>query len=236
MACNQGNNTLNPYQSIIDGINKGVTTLEKQADIIQPVIDEFDDAVDAITTPTLPSALNVALNNLTAEAICASSTDLEPLNDLSADCLLEASAAIKRYTKNIRSNLEEGTKLIVDIITLPEGGLFTLFQKIRGLATDIKDLVTALNNKIQCVSLSDSAVDYQSQIDDINDRINTVIDDLRLSDDGSFDVDIFLSDLGEDLQDNIKAYNTKAEGVKEEIEQSISNTVSSTTVNPRSYF
>jgi len=236
MSCNQGNNTLDPYQSIIDGINKGVATLEKQAGIIQPVIDEFDDIADAITTPTLPSALNVALNNLTAEAICASSTDLEPLNDLTADCLLEAAAAIKRYTKNIKSNLEEGTKLIVDIITLPEGVLFTLFQKIRGLADDIKDLVTALNNKIECISLSDSAIEYQSQIDDINDKINDVIDELRLSDDGSFDADTFLADLGTDLQDNIKAYQTKVDDVQGEIETSIAAVTTSSTVNPKSYF
>lgn len=236
MSCNQGNNTLDPYQSIIDGINKGVATLEKQAAIIQPIIDEFDAAADAITTPTLPSALNVALNNLTADAICASTTDLEPLNDLTSDCLLEATAAIKRYSKNIFENLEEGTKLIVDIITLPEGGLFTLFQKTRGLATDVKDLVTALNNKIQCVSLSDSAVVYQEQIDDINSKMDDVIDNLRLSEDGSFDPDVFLSNLSTDLQDNVKAYGEKATQVKEEIEQSISNTIGSVTTNPRNFF
>lgn len=236
--CNQGNNTLNPYQSIIDGINKGVTTLEKQASIIQPVIDEFDDAADAITTPTLPSALNLALNKLTAEAICASSTDIEPLNNLSSDCLLEAAASIKRYSKNLLSNIEDGIGLIYDILTLPEGVLFTLFQKIWGLATDIKDLITALNNKIECISLSSSSEDYQSQIDDINDRINTVIDDLRLADDGSFDSDVFLSNLSDDLKDNIKLYESKATEVKDGIETSIKNATinNNTTTNPRNYY
>jgi hypothetical protein len=141
MACNNGNQVLDPYQSIMNGLNESVTALENAANFVQPTIDLFDSAVDAITTPTPAGALNTALNQFTAEAICASKTDLEPINQLTADCLYEATAAVKRYLKDIVGILEEGffwlkliidimTKLIIDIMTLPEGVLFTYFQKM----------------------------------------------------------------------------------------------------------
>jgi len=235
MSCNNGNQVLDPYQSTINGLNKTMAALENAADFIQPTIDQFDAAVDAITTPTLPSALNTALNQFTAEAICASKTDLEPINQFTADCLYEATAAVKRYLKDISSIMEEGTKLIVDIMTLPEGGLFTYFQKVRGLTTDIKDLVTAVNWRIECVALK--TPDYEDQILGIETRLNDVIDQLRLEPDGSFSVDAFCADLSTDLKANVEAYQTKVDNLQSEIEQTISDTIDlSVNVNPKRYF
>jgi len=234
MASCVGNNTLDPYQSVIDAVNKGVVTLENQADFIQPYIDQFDAIAATITTPTLPSALNAALNQFTADAICASKTDLEPINDLVGDCLLEATASVKRYIKNIMYNIEDGISLVTDLITLPEGVLFTYYQRIRGLADNIKDLVTGLNNKISCVPPTGG---YQSQIDDINTKINDVLDDLRLDVDGSFDPDTFLTGLASDLADNVKSYTTRADDLQDEIMDNISSTVDLTAaVNPKRYF
>ncbi len=235
MSCENNIQVLDPYQSTINGLNKTVTALENAADFIQPTIDLFDAAADAITTPTLPSALNLALNKFTADAICASKTDLEPINQLTADCLYEATAAVKRYLKDITSILEEGTKLIVDIMTLPEGLLFTYFQKVRGLTTDIKDLVTAVNWRIECVALK--TPNYEDQILSIETRVNDVIDQLRLNSDGSFDTETFCQNLSSDLKDNVLAYETKVDSLQTEIEQTISNTVDlSANVNPKRYF
>lgn len=235
MSCNNNIQVLDPYQSTINGLNKTVASLENAADFIQPTIDLFDNAADAITTPTLPSALNLALNQFTADAICASKTDLEPINQLTADCLYEATAAVKRYLKDITSILEEGTKLIVDIITLPEGLLFTYFQKVRGLTTDIKDLVTAVNWRIECVALK--TPNYDDQILGIETRVNDVIDQLRLNSDGSFDSDTFCQNLSSALKDNVQAYETKVDNLQTEIQQTISDTIDlSVNVNPKRYF
>jgi hypothetical protein len=235
MSCNNGNQVLDPYQSTINGLNKTVTSLENAADFIQPTIDLFDAAADAITTPTPAGALNTALNQFTAEAICASKTDLEPINQLTADCLYEATAAVKRYLKDITSILEEGTKLIVDIITLPEGLLFTYFQKVRGLTTDIKDLITAIDFRIECVALK--TPDYNDQILGIETRVNDVIDQLRLEPDGSFSVDSFCADLSTELTSNIASYDTKVTELQSEIETTVSDTIDlSVNVNPKRYF
>lgn len=235
MACNNGNQVLDPYQSIINGLNESVTALENAADFAQPTIDFFDNAVDAITTPTPAGALNTALNKFTADAICASKTDLEPINQLTADCLYEATAAVKRYLKDIVGILEEGTKLIIDIMTLPEGIVFTYFQQVRGLVGPIKDLVTAIDFRIECVPLK--TPDIEDQILGINTRVNDVIDQLRLEPDGSFSVDAFCADLGSDLKANVAAYDTKVTDLQAEIETTVSDTIDlSANVVPKGYF
>jgi hypothetical protein len=235
MSCNNGNQVLDPYQSIMNGLNESVTALENAANFVQPTIDLFDSAVDAITTPTPAGALNTALNQFTAEAICASKTDLEPINQLTADCLYEATAAVKRYLKDIVGILEEGTKLIIDIMTLPEGVLFTYFQKVRGLVTNIKDLVTVIDWRIECFVLKQP--DYADQILGIETRVNDVIDQLRLEPDGSFSVDAFCADLDSDLKANVAAYDTKVTDLKSEIETTVSDTIDlSVNVVPKRYF
>lgn len=235
MSCNNGNQVLDPYQSIMNGLNKNITALENAADFIQPTIDLFDNAVDAVDSPTPAGALNTALNQFTAEAICASKTDLEPINQLTADCLYEATAAVKRYLKDITSVLEEGTKLIIDIMTLPEGGLFTYFQKVRGLTTDVKDLVTVIDWRIECFVLKQP--DYADQLLGITTRVNDVIDQLRLEPDGTFSVDSFCSGLSTDLKSNVVAYDTKVQDLQSEIETTIAETIDlSVNVVPKRFF
>ena len=235
MSCNNGIQVLDPYQSIINGLNKTSASLENAAAFMQPTVDLFDAAADAITTPTPASTLNHALNQFTADAICASKTDLEPINQLTADCLYEATAAVKRYLKDITNILEEGTKLILDIMSLPEGLLFTYFQKVRGLTGDIKDLVTAVNFRIECVALK--TPDYEDQLFGIETRVNDVLDNLRLSSDGSFDSDIFCQNLSAGLKSNVQSYETRVDDLQAEITKNITDTVDlSAQVNPKGYF
>ena len=235
MACNNGNQVLDPYQNIINGLNVSAKALENAADFIQPTIDLFDAASDAILTPTLPTALNHALNQFTADAICASKTDLEPINQLTADCLYEATAAVKRYMKDILNNIGDGILLVNDLITLPEGILFTYFQQIWGLTTDIKDLVTAIDWRIECVALK--TPDYNDQILGITTRVNDVIDQLRLDTDGSFSAPVFCKNMTAPLKANMEAYETRANDLMKEINTNITETIDlSVNVNPKRYF
>lgn len=234
--CNSGNQTLDPYQSIIDSVNNNIKTLENQSNLIKPFVDLFSStAIDTIPSPI--GDVNSALSKFTADAICATSTDLEPINQLTSDCLNEASSAVRKYLNNIAGNIEDGIDLISDIVSLPEYTLMKLFQKIFGLTGNIKGLIGGIDSKIQCVSLSGSSSEYQSQIDDSTDRINSVLNDLKLSSDGSFDSDILLDGLDEDLKTNIKAYEERANSLETEIKTNISSTVDlAATVNPKRYF
>lgn len=231
--CNSGIDVLDPFQSIINAVNKGTKTLENQADIIKPLIDTFDSVAAAISIPSPSAILDDALSKFTAEAICASPTDLAPINDLVADCLTEALSAVRKYLREINFNIGNGVSLIDELLALPEYALFTYYQKIWGLADNIKDLIRALDNKVECIS--DSS--YQDQIDDITIRINDVIDDLRLGSDGSFDVDTFVAGLSSDLQDNMKAFDTRSKALQQEIQNGVSSTIDlAQSINPKRLF
>ena len=236
-SCPLLQNTLDPYQSIIDGINKSVNTLENQATIIDPIITQFDALATTITSPMANNLFLIELNKLTADTICASSTHLQPINDFIADCLNEATAAVKRYLRNILSNIEDATGILLDGLTTPERLLLTLYQKIRVLTDSIKDLITGINNKIECITSAPDAASYSDQIDDINDDIKDVTDNLRLLDDGSFDADTFLAGVATDLKANVLSYSDHADDLEQEINDNVSNTIdSSATVNPANYY
>jgi hypothetical protein len=230
--CSAGQPTLDPYQSILDASNTAISTLERQRNIIKPFIDAF--SVAAGITPATPSGLfNAAVNQYTAEAICAASTDLAPINNFVGDCLNEAARAVKKFLRDILSIIQKGINLIGSLLGLPENFLLNLFQKIWSLVDGIKGLITGVDFKLKCVS----PASYKDQVDDLNDRVNGVITDLKLGDDGSFDSDVLLDGVNEDLKNNIKSYETRAQNLRQEIIDNVTNTVDlTTTVNPKRFF
>ena len=237
--CKDPNQTLDPMQTIIDQTESKVDTLETQATAILPDVESFRAIGDAFDPADISqsSVVNSALNEMTAEALCASSTNLSPINDLTEDCLNEAIRGVKRYINDMLQNMEDGIDLIDDILALPENTLMKLLQKIWKLCANMKDLIGGIDKKLTCVSLSEQAAEYQDQIDALNTRVDTVTDDLYLADDGSFDAEKLTDGFNTDLQDNVLAYKTRSDNLQEEIVSDIGNTVDLTaSVNPRNYF
>lgn len=239
MATCTGVDTLDPLQTILDQTSTKIFTLERQARGIKPFVDIFRTVGSAFPPALISpeSTVNSALNEFTAEAICASSTDLAPINDLVEDCLGDALRGVKGYLSGILGKIEDGIDLIADILALPENVLMKQLQKIWKLCDDIAGLINSLDGKIQCVSTSSQGALYQSQIDDLNDRIDTVIDDLYLADDGSFDHERLMTGFHADLQTNIDSYKTRSENLQQEIQDEVSSTVDLTAmINPKNYF
>lgn len=239
MSCQSGNQTLDPLQTIIDTTENKVNTLETQARDILPFVDDFRSTGETFPPGDISNSndVNNALNEFTAEAICASSTDLAPINDLTEDCLNEAISGVRKYVNDVLSNIEDGIDLINEILALPENTMFKLLQRIESLTDNIKDLVSGIDTKLQCVSLSEQGAAYLDQIEALEARVNTVTDDLYLADDGSFDVDKMVNGFQTGLQDNIKAYNVRANDLQGEIADEITNTVDlSASINPKRFF
>lgn len=237
--CDSGNQTLDPYQTILDNASKITKTLENQAGGILPLVHTFRELGDAFPAEDISptSAVNSALDKMTADALCAGKTDLAPINDLAEDCLNDALRGVRKYINDILGNMGDGIDLIADILALPENLLMKLFQKLWSLCDNISGLVDGLDGKIQCVSLSGQEDDYQDQIDILNGRINTVTDDLYLSDDGSFNPDKLMGGFQGELKDNIDLYEIRSNEVQADIEDNIKTTVDLTaTVNPRRNF
>ena len=238
-AAAAGNQTLDPLQSIIDASEKKVNTLETQARDILPFVNDFRSQGEAFDPNDISdsTAVNSALNQMTAEALCASSTDLEPINELVEDCLNEAAGAVKKYINDILGNLEDGIDLINDILALPESAMFKLLQRIWNLCDNIKDLVGGIDTKLQCVSLHSQGAAYIDQIQALEARVNTVTDDLHLADDGSFDVDTLVDGFEDGLKDNMNDYKKRADDLQGEIADEIQTAVDlPTSINPQRFF
>jgi hypothetical protein len=232
------NNTLNPYLNIINSINYAVSTLELQSSSIVPFVNQFR-LTGSVFNPSNVSPTNIldnALNQFTADAICAGSTDIGPLNELESSCLNLARTGITKYVNNILQNVEDGIDLITDIVNLPEYLLMKSLQKIWKLCQNIEGLIASIDKKVECISLSSQASNYESQINDLNDRINSVIGDLYLNDKGQFDPDTLMTGFNSDLKNNINSFKTRSDNIQSDIKTNISNVNVSSLVNPKTYF
>ena len=237
MACDAGNNTLDPYQILLDAVEKSVATLEKQSRDILPFVTDFRSQGNDLENISDSSTIDAALADFTKEAICASKTDLAPINNFVEDCLNDILRGVNKYVRDMLGNIEDGIDLIQSILALPESALMKLIQKIWRLCDNIVSLVSGIDGKISCLSIADVGGDYTGQIEALNTRIGTVTDDLYLDADGSFNHEKLMTGFEQDLQNNLDAYKTRSDNLQSEIRSDVDSTISTvSTVNPKKYF
>ena len=106
MTC--GDKTLDPFQIILDTAEKSINTLETQSRDILPFVTDFRTQGDALEEVSDSSTVDDALSDFTKEAICASSTELEPINNFIEDCLNDALRGVRQYINDMLGNVEEG--------------------------------------------------------------------------------------------------------------------------------
>ena len=191
--------------------------------------------ITASISPT--SQVNAAMADFTPDAIGAGVTDIAPINEFIDDCLAEGVAGIRRYVADILENVEDGIDLIDSILALAENLLMKQLQKIWKLVDSIQSLISSLDIKITCITSKDDTGKYTAQVQAIQNRMDTVIDDLYLADDGSFDNDRMMDGFDNDLQVNLNTYKSASDSLQSNIADNIETTVNiPTTVNPSSRF
>jgi hypothetical protein len=234
--CQAANNTLDPFQILLDKTDRGIATLEKEYANIITYVDSFRNTGQAFDPAQISNKADVldALNEFTDEAICASKTNLAPIDRFTEDCLNDIMQQVKKYVNRILENVEDGIDLINDILALPESTLIKLFQQIWKLCNNIRNLVEGLDRKLQCVVINDELGIYTAQAVALQDRVDAVIDGLYLSEDGSFDPDRLMTGFATALKENIDLYKARADDLIEDIQGNVSDAISATTnVNPR---
>ena len=238
--CDAGaGNNLDPFQIILDALDKTVGTLEKQSRTILPFVASFREQGLAFLPENISpySQIESALSAFTKEAICASKTDLEPINDFVEDCLNDALRGVLRYLRDILGNLEDAMDLIAEILALAEYLLMKLLQKLWKLGRDIYRLIGGIDGKIQCITSLDGTGKYAAQVDALEQRVDTVIDDLYLAEDGSFDHDRLMTGFNADLKTNLDAYKNRSDALQLEIQADVDEVVNfPATVNPKSKY
>ena len=230
---------LDPFEIILGTLDKNVTGLERQSRLIKPEVDSFrTDGLGFNPGDISPSnTVNSALAEYTPEAISAGPTDITPINSFIDDCLAEAVAGFRRYANNILNTMEDGIDLIDAILALAENLLMKQLQKIWKLVNSIQSLISASDLQITCITSKDDLGEYTAQVQNIQDRMDQVIDDLFLADDGSFDEDRLVTGFNVDLGNNLKAYKARSDELQNEIQVNIEDTANiPTTINPRNRF
>jgi hypothetical protein len=231
--------SLDPFEIIIDQLDKNVSSLENQSTLIKPLVSQFrEDGLDFnINDISSSSIVNSAMDDFTPDAIGAGVTDIAPINDFIDDCLAEAVGGIRRYINDILQNVEDGIDLIDSILALAENLLMKALQRIWKLVDSIQSLISSLDIKITCITSKDDTGKYTDQIQNIENRMDVVIDDLYLADDGSFDSDRLMGGFNGDLQSNLNSYKSRSDDLQSEIDENIQTTVNiPTTVNPSNRF
>ena len=232
--------TLDPYANILDNLSRSVTGLEVQRDEVVPEVLGFRTAGLVFPPEDVSPRTQVddALEEFKPEAIKAGVTDVALINDLVDDCYNEAVAAIRRYTNKILGNIENGISRIDEIIALPENLLMEQLQKVWKLTDSIQGLIGAMDSKINCVADSSHAPTYIDQIQGIEDRIDEVLDNLKLDPvTGAFDQSILMDGFDIDLSGNLDAYKLRADELQLEIANNIlQGTNIPPTVNPKKRF
>ncbi len=229
---------LDPYEILLSTLDKNVTGLERQSRLIKPQITSFRTDGLGFTEDISPiNTVNAAMDEYTPEAIKAGPTDIEPINEFINDCLAEAVAGFRRYINNILNTIEDGIDLIDAILALAENLLMKQIAKITKLVNSIQSLISAADTQINCITSLDDIGKYTAQVELIENRMDDVIDDLYLADDGSFDEDRLMTGFNVDLKNNIKAFDARSIELQAEIQDNITETVNiPTTINPRNRF
>jgi hypothetical protein len=234
--CTTATNTLDPHQNLLDATEKTIGTLEKQSRDILPDVLAFRDAGNNFLEENISDPLDfeAALNEFTQEAICASKTDIAPIDEFTEDCLNDILRGVKKYLDDVLENVENGIDLIDSLLAIPENLLINLLQKIWKLCNNIQSLVSSIDGKIGCVTLSDSGSSYSDQVDALNARVKAVTDALYLDDDGSFNHTKLIAGFNSNLQVNLNAFKARSDVLKAGIESDIGDVLSTTsTVNPK---
>jgi hypothetical protein len=90
---------------------------------------------------------------------------------------------------------------------------------------------------ITCITSKDEAGKYTAQVEALEARMDTVVDDLYLSDEGSFDADILMTGFNSDLKTNLIKFKTRSDALQVDIQENVETTVNiPTTVNPANRF
>lgn len=190
-----------------------VAALESARDDIKSVVNSFLNEALGYDTSALTDPADVAndvINNFTPDGLGCGTTGVPPVDDYIATCLYRLKSQIQRQISNLNS---DAANVVTDLLSVAEATLFGLLQQVFGVFEQygLNDLINALDGRITCITSADDLGTYTSDISDINDRIDAVIADLPVDNDGNFDYNDLTSGLDSGLVDNLDIFKAQSE-------------------------
>lgn len=201
--------------SVLRSLEADVRALESYKYDLKNIADDWIQDATGFDTGQLSTPAEMTedvLGNLTESALGCDEDQIPVVEDYIENCLYKVRREITRAIRNLTSEIAETTG---DVLTVAERLLCKTLQDL--IATfdkySLNRLLESIDRNIECITSSDEYYRYVDRIDDMNDRINTVLDELPVDSSGNFDFDKLTSTIDSGLKQNLEIYKNQSETV-----------------------
>ena len=202
--------------SAIRGLEAQVNALESYRDVLEIVANDWiNDALDFDATSPITDPADMLLDvvdNMTTATLGCSVTDIPQVNDFIQDCKNKLRAEINKKVNNLLFDTAgvASTQLAVleRFLCASLADVLALFDRY-----SLNRLLDAIYRNQTCITSSADAAEWAAQIDDMNDRIDQVVDDLPIDSSGDFDFDKLTEDLSPALKQNMEIFKVQSDAM-----------------------
>jgi len=225
-------------QATLTALLRDVDSLEGYKNILYGQQSVFLGQANAFQLGSLstPTQVQNDLLNVNTSSVGCSPTDFPAVTDFTNIC-------VNKYLGNLLgkkdSTNQDMTGFLDTLLSIAERPLMVALQALFALFDKfgLSSLINALDTNINCITSSEDAARYTTEIDDINKRVDAVVKDLAINDQGEFDFDKLTTSVDTGLKNNLEAGYFKAQQVCQESKDNIDAKVSqASTVVPEGYF
>jgi len=217
--------------SAIRSLESDVAALESYRDTLETQVQDWiNDAFDfdtGLLTDPFDMAQDV-VNNMTTTTFGCDDSQIPQLPDFIQDCLNKIRGELNRKIKNIERDTAGVALAALSVaerfLCSSLSDLISQFERY-----SLNRLLDAIERNQTCILSSKDAATWADQMDDMNDRIDQVIDDLPIDASGNFDFDKLTEGLDSGLKQNLDIYKTQTDSTvnaaKENMEKSLASNV-----------
>jgi len=201
--------------SAIRGLESDVAALESYRDVLEKqAYDWINDALGFdLSSTTDPSDMLIdVVENMTTTNLGCDKDQVPLVQDYIQDCLNKIRSEVIRKIKNLDRDTSGVAQALLSVaesfLCSSLSDLIALFERY-----SLNRLLDAININMNCITSSEDAYKYVAEIDDMNQRIDQVIDDLPIDSEGNFDFNILTEDLDPALTENLNIYKTQTDSI-----------------------
>jgi hypothetical protein len=201
--------------SAIRGLESDVAALESYRDVLEKQAYEWiNDALGFDLSQLTDSSdmLIDVVEAMTTSNLGCDEDQVPFVQDYIQDCLNKIRSEVVRKIKNLDRDTAGVAQALLSVaesfLCSSLSDLITLFERY-----SLNRLLDAINTNMNCITSSEDAYKYVTEIDDMNQRIDQVLDDLPIDSEGNFDFDTLTEDLAPALTDNIRIYKTQTDSI-----------------------
>ena len=205
---------LNPCESLNNILEEKLLFLENTATIAEIQVNSTVDSIEAYSdVVTSVDDITNATNDATASAIGVDDTAILDISNFSGSCLDTIIGKVNNIENNITNTISDAMDTIPSMFELPELPISQILKSLESLieTININGIIDEIDRILGCLGDAVDLPDCQTEIVSAGNRVDIVIDTLRLTDNGDWDFDTFTTGLSTSASfiANLKSIGTK---------------------------